>query len=165
VSEDVFYSVDSLLGHDELRGNFGDELRQLMRYDNVRPKRATQVLLSHASRPRVCLSPIDRIDFVNANFLPPACGSSGNSGNYGSASTQPQFIAAQAPTVAGVGQFWRMVVDNGCQAVVQLTSSGKHDGVELCAEYYPVARGLDPVEAAGAHKALALLCFAHQFEE
>jgi protein tyrosine phosphatase len=155
VSEDVFYSVDSLLGHDELRGNFGDELMQLMRYDNVRPKRATQVLLSHASRPRVCLSPIDRIDFVNANFLPPACGSGGN---YGSASTQPQFIAAQAPTVVGVGQFWRMVIDNGCQAVVQLTSSGKHDGVELCAEYYPVARGLDPVEAAGAHKTLALLC-------
>eukprot|EP00035_Acanthoeca_spectabilis_P004571 m.105011 g.105011 ORF g.105011 m.105011 type:complete len:2254 (-) comp12628_c0_seq1:1186-7947(-) len=139
-TRDDFYAIRNHVGLDEVHGPLKADVLLLHRYDNVRPKRSTQVQLTKTTRPKDGTRS-DKLDFVNANYIP----------LLSTTDRRGVFIAAQSPTQAGVGHFWRMVVETGSSIVVQLTPPGNPSGIELCAEYYPASRA-DPGVFAGGCK-------------
>lgn len=53
---------------------------------------------------------------------------------------QWQYIATQGPLVSTIAEFWLMVVENDCRAVVMLTRV-KEDTTSKCFQYYPSCEG------------------------
>lgn len=96
---------------------------------NVARNRYRNIVPYDFNRVRLATVPEGR-DYINASMLrsgggesPPWC-----------------FIASQGPLKGTVEDFWRMVLEQRCSAVVMLTRAVER-GVEKCAPYFPQAKG------------------------
>ncbi|XP_072535323.1 receptor-type tyrosine-protein phosphatase H-like [Salminus brasiliensis] len=92
---------------------------------NESKNRFSNVLAYDSSRVKLSVHSSADSDYINANYMP----------GYGR--NIQQYIAAQGPLASMVCDFWRMVWEQKCQAIVMLTSCTESARIK-CDQYWPV---------------------------